>query len=174
MLNSKTNPQAWIIAGYALPSRDAHQDPGLKKQLLEAKKKGALLSLAEIETGVEAGEVVAPFVGGEDKVSDMSRVAKRPRKGATSSGNILGSPAPGVPQDVHTEMERRTAAGAMAATTLEQRLRYTKKTGGTGWIVPQDWTVALAHGYIHPNLSPPQGLVWRAVNNVWKLCLRGG
>lgn len=96
------------------------------------------------------------------------------RSGCVSADySPLGDAAPMVPAAVHKEMEALYGRGELPRTSLEERLRN-KPTSGSGYGVPPALRDAFRHGYIHPNLSPPLGMRWKARAGVWHLLPVGG
>ena len=87
--------------------------------------------------------------------------------------HVIGERLPSVPAELHDQMEGMARRGVLPVTSTEQRGRQ-RGTAGSAYSVPDVLRVALTHGYIGPNLPPPQGLVWRNNGRVWKLCHRGG
>eukprot|EP00971_Amphidinium_carterae_P136415 2702965-Amphidinium_carterae.1 len=98
-------------------------------------------------------------------------VRDTPREATPS---LLGAAAPGVPAEVHREMERLAAMGALPITSPDQRARQ-KFSKGSAYAVPQMYKQARDYKYLTPNLPPPTGLVWRCRGqNEWILCHKGG
>ena len=90
-----------------------------------------------------------------------------------SADNLLGE-AGNVPQELHEAMVLLAREGKIPRTTASQRARN-NITNNSSYEVPQELEAALRAGYLHPNLPPPQGLVWRCrPGGHWKLGLRGG
>lgn len=84
----------------------------------------------------------------------------------------LGS-AGDVPAEVHGRMVALFVAGGLPRSSLNQR-RRNRLTSGSGYCVPGSLREALRWGYVHPNLQPPHGMVWRGLGGVWRLVPRGG
>ena len=86
---------------------------------------------------------------------------------------LLGRRSRQVPQQVHMEMLKLARVGGVPRTSLAQRERN-KLSSATNYGVPANLKTALAHGYIHPNLPPPQGYEWRFQAGKCKLEMKGG
>jgi len=85
----------------------------------------------------------------------------------------LGAAAAGCPADVHQRMQDLYARGALPLTSPEQRSRQ-RLSAGTDYGVPRMYREALHHGYLNPNLPPPDHYLWRCRGAVWTLAPRGG
>ncbi|CAE7338928.1 unnamed protein product [Symbiodinium sp. CCMP2592] len=70
--------------------------------------------------------------------------------------------APATPPQVAARLAIMIAEGRLPRTTAEQR-RRNHRTSGNTYGVPEGLTEALEAGYIHPNLPPPQGMVWNLI-----------
>jgi hypothetical protein len=95
----------------------------------------------------------------------VHRPAKRKRK------FILGAKHCAVPQNVRELMGSSTAEGASPVTTLKQRQQVMRGLKMAA-VVPERFTSAWLHFYIHPNLPPPAGHRWVAQNALawrWRL-----
>ena len=156
--------KSWALLAPAADSRQSHMGPGLRKQLDEASKAGALLTEAELEelVAIQEGrgqedEAVAPFrvIDAEDRDPD------------------LGGRAEHVPPDIHTAMVSLASRGLIPRTTQQERARN-KVSSASVYEVPAELRQALEFGYVHPNIGAPAGLLWRARGGVWRLCPRGG
>ena len=95
-----------------------------------------------------------------------------PRPTGASGRDILGGICSGVPSDLHERMVTLAMTGEVPITTRVQRNRY--KNPKRDFRVPPDLADALAHGYLHPNLPPPRGLIWKCSAGRWVLMPRGG
>ncbi len=85
----------------------------------------------------------------------------------------LGEAAPDVPATVHQSMEALVKTGQICRTTLSQRMKC-KLTSGSEYGVSSILKEALKYGYIHPDLAPPRGLLWKCRAGSWFLAPRGG
>ena len=171
------------MAGYGAETREAHQANALKKELLQAMRAGKLTSEASLDLAASgassssSGIVDSPFLVAtpEPQGGQASSQARKQRSKSSGSGSasILGEPAENVPAELHARMVAAVLEGKLPKTSLEQRLRN-RPTARTLYSVPEDLQPALEHGYIHPNVAPPAGLVWRCAGGRWKLSVRGG
>ena len=85
----------------------------------------------------------------------------------------LGEAAPGCPDEIHQEMRRLAALGALPLTTLEQRMRQ-RLSSGTTYGVPPGLRPALHWVYLNPNLPNPTNMCWKCKGKTWLLVLKGG
>ena len=164
--------KAWVLLSSAYASRSAHMSATLRKTLLEAKRDGHLLSENELDllkTTSLSQPVEAPFA---EAVVPSSSAGGQGGEGRSGS-NLLGKRAANVSAETHAQMIELARQGDIPVTTLSQRQRNSL-TKGTSYGVPAALKAALTHGYIHPNLIAPRGMVWRCHANKWKLSLRGG
>ena len=160
--------KSWIVFGAGVSSRDEHMF-SCWKMILNLKKDLALpFEVLLDENTVHDWDAY-------DDVGRSQRIAPpAPQDFLPGERDRLGSAAPGVPESVHAEMEELAASGAVPITTQKQRSRN-KKTPGTTYGVPPWLSDAVKYNYVHPNLPPPRGCVWRfSSGNTWTLCFKGG
>ena len=161
--NARRVLKAWVLLGHSMPDRACHMDKSSRQQLLGALQDGTLFSEEELDRilAVTAeSEIVAPF---------CENVGAKP-----AGRKLLGAAGAGVSKDVHKEMEALAVSGGVPVTTLSQRQRN-KLSSGTKYGVPVGpLQRALQFGYIHPNLPPPTGYVWKYYGGSWMLGIRGG
>ena len=155
--------KAWILVGASLADRTAHMKVALKNQLVAASKNGTLCTEEELDgfaPTTPAGLCTAPFA---------SQSASSATSAQHRQGSILGAPG-----HASQELHNSARTGKIPVTTPDQRSRN-RVTSNSSYEVPQEFEAALKAGYLHPNLPPPQGLIWRCKpGGSWKLCLRGG
>eukprot|EP00971_Amphidinium_carterae_P352844 6492749-Amphidinium_carterae.8 len=171
------DPEAWVLAGYNLPSRAEHMGEALRRELLDGLRKDLLWSEEEMDNAKDLtfDHILGPYKCSEAPVLPQPDGKDRPkrRKKEKSNDESLGPPAPGVPAEVHTRMLALFASGAIPCTTVDQRQRNAI-VSSSQYTVPAPLKEALAFSYIGPNMPPPSGLCWRAHAGEWKLSVRGG
>ena len=159
--------KAWIVFGAGVPTRNEHMF-GCWNMTIGLKSDLAL----PFETLLD--ENIVHDWAEYDSVGTAQNIDPTAQSILPGGGNQLGLAAPGVPSAVHARMEELAAAGAIPITTLKQRSRN-KKTPGTTYGVPPWLSDAIRYNYVHPNLHPPRGCVWRfSSGNTWTLCFKGG
>ena len=145
--------QWWAARGLPLTSKEQHKDEWVKL----------------------AAEVMAG--GSVPCAADLDAQAPAEWPRATDAAgplDPLGGPAAGVPLDVHRRMVVLYESGGLPKTTPDQRARA-RKTSGTTYAAEKGLTEALTWSYIHPNLKPPPGRVWRLRGkNEFHLAPQGG
>ncbi|CAK9029029.1 Uncharacterized protein (Fragment) [Durusdinium trenchii] len=159
--------KAWIVFGASVDTRDLHMFQCWK-----------LIQQMKSENGRPQEDALDQNIVSDWSDYDAYRdfgSAPRPHLEQEEVGEgLLGPAAEGVPQPVHQQMEQFALQGLIPTTTPVQRSRN-KFTGGTTYGVPSWLADARKYGYIHPNLPPPKGCVWRFSNgNTWTLCSKGG
>ena len=114
--------------------------------------------------------------GVEQQLEDLfgEKAASRGLEHLLGSGFAGDTTAPATPPQVAARLESLIAEGRLPRTTADQR-RRNQRTSGTTYGVPDGLKEALEAGYIHPNLPPPQGMVWNLVaHKTFVLQARGG
>ena len=157
--------KAWCLLANLYSDRKNHMS--VKTDLLNALHSGTLLSesaLDEITMATQDAEFQAPF----QHVPPQEVGARR-----GGQGSLLGQRSPNVPEELHRQMEEWCAEGRIPRSTLAQRERQ-RIVSNTRYNIPQPLAAALRHGYISPNLPPPQGMVWVCHASSWRLRPRGG
>ena len=160
--------KSWVLLGPAYPNRHLHMARGLRDELLQAIRAGTLMEeeeLDKIAPTSHAEETTAPYQAATSVQG--SQVEGRERQGLLGDRGDLS-------QELHDNMEQLARTGGLPITTLEQR-RRNRLSNTSFYEVPVALLPALRGGYLHPNLPPPAGLVWRIKPGAsWKLCARGG
>ena len=113
--------------------------------------------------------------GVEQQLEDLfgEKAASRGLEHLLGSGFAGDTTAPATPPQVAARLESLIAEGRLPRTTADQRRK--QRTSGTTYGVPDGLKEALEAGYIHPNLPPPQGMVWNLVaHKTFVLQARGG
>ena len=148
--------RAWAIWGVCELSKTAHRLiwPLVQAQYIE----GLIPSLEEL-TAMD--------------ITDWGCACAPTSMIVAGAGNDLGEAAPGVLAAVHAEMQELVRTGVIQPSTLIMRTRQ-KHSKGCEYGVPPGLHSAWLHGYISPNLPPPQGLLWKFKGNKWFLAPRGG
>ena len=178
----------YAVLGKEPTTRDKHKK--LWELVEKSVQDGSLPSIAELD-----GK--APFYKSGKADTDASRTDKADAdtlassSGASSSKkrriggsdpigpigivetDALGGCAEGVPKEVHARMLERLRARAIPKTCVAQRCR-SKLTGGTSYRVPPALKEALRWHYIHPDLAPPEGMVWKRFAGGFTLAIKGG
>jgi hypothetical protein len=108
-----------------------------------------------------------------DKESTPQPKSRHPRQEDRVVLDLLDGAAVGVPPDVHARMLQLAQQDGIPITTQAQRRRAGMKRGSR-YGVPETLKDAFQYGYIHPNLPPPLGLLWRASSGAWRLVPQGG
>ena len=114
--------------------------------------------------------------GVEQQLEDLfgEKAASRGVEHLLGSGFASDTTAPATPPQVAARLEVLIAEGRLPRTTAEQR-RRNHRTSGTTYGVLDGLVEALEAGYIHPNLPPPQGMVWNLIaHKTFALQARGG
>ena len=114
--------------------------------------------------------------GVEQQLEDLfgEKAASRGVEHLLGSGFASDTTAPATPPQVAARLEVLIVEGRLPRTTAEQR-RRNHRTSGTTYGVPDGLVEALEAGYIHPNLPPPQGMVWNLIaHKTFALQARGG
>ena len=114
--------------------------------------------------------------GVEQQLEDLfgEKAASRGLEHLLGSGFASDTTAPATPPQVAARLEVLIAESRLPRTTAEQR-RRNHRTSGTTYGVPDGLVEALEAGYIHPNLPPPQGMVWNLIaHKTFALQARGG
>ena len=86
---------------------------------------------------------------------------------------VMGPPAPGCPDEVHSRMAELVCEGKIPPTDSATRARQ-KLTGGESYRYPPELKEAVLYGYIGPNLPPPTGAIWKRDGQGWFLGMQGG
>ena len=159
----RTRVKLWLLAGVSVDNsrndaRRAHVF-GVNPRNLQLVTEADADAMAEAPMGSGAA----------------SSIAGPTRKNHLQSASAVGhfdAKAPDTPPDVVAEL-KPLIGGVIPPTTIEQRRKH-RLTAGTSYGVPGMFRVALHAGYIHPDLPPPQGWVWRARPGRYILLPRGG
>ena len=91
----------------------------------------------------------------------------------SSCSGCSGDADVGVPPEAHQAMEAMALREQIPKTSLAQRQRN-RPTSGSSYGVPAELVKARDFGYIHPNLPPPAGFIWRSDAGSFRLMPRGG
>ena len=156
--------KAWSLLSSLYNSRESHM--AVRQDLLDALRNDTLLSEPELDLfkmGDAQDEIAGPFRAHSPAAlpSEASEVG------------ILGQRGARVPEQVHQTMEQWCLSGKIPKSTLTQRERQRAVTN-THYEIPAPLAPALRHGYISPNLPPPQGMKWVCKAGTWRLRHRGG
>ena len=150
--------KSWTLIGVGLKNRADHMQPALKNTF-------TLMLESELDSLVAQttdDDVTAPFFA----PTGLRSASSKDSSDLGHRGNAS--------EALHAEMERLAGQGLLAYTTPDQR-RRNKVSEASQYEVPTVWLEPLRHGYVHPNLPPPAGLVWRCrPGSIWRLCARGG
>ena len=156
--------KAWSIFGMTVSTREDHKD--LWPAVLESLRSNSLISEEELDGMSGLVSEAPPAVEVSAPLAPLAPPVPAGNRG------VLGKRDPAVPLDIHVELERMAVAGLIPATTLAQRQRCMRTTAVVG--VPESLALPKRLGYIHPNLPPPQGMLWRCQGGRWHLAPRGG
>ena len=162
---------AWIVFGSTVPDRSTHMGQ-CWKLIVQMKQEAGLPSVQELEA-------CAP--GTWQDVEHIEEANDHPQPLPTPLAlrgrcvrPLLGEPLADVPQAVHQAMEHLAGQGFLPITTPAQR-RRARFTPGSTYGVPDFLADARRYAYVHPNLPPPSGYIWRLrAGPTWVLCKRGG
>ena len=160
--------KTWALVGHSLQNRDAHMSPRLRADLLERLYRNELLPEEELDRcapHTEDADVPVPWKHKPVAVAQQAAAA-------SSEKPLLGDRDPAVSPSLQAEMESLARRSMLPITSLQQRQRNKLSEGAYG--VPAALKSALAHGFLHPNLPPPEGFAWRAQGGQWRLCAKGG
>eukprot|EP00971_Amphidinium_carterae_P112925 2236395-Amphidinium_carterae.1 len=158
--------KTWVLLGEGIPSKELHMNGQWKKELLEAKKEGRVLTEAELDNLVT---LVGKKQAFEAPFKTVPSVTSRP----LTLQAVLGMKASDVPEELHAAMSKAALEGRIPITTYAQRERN-RQTTNTDYHVPEQLLGALRYGYVSPNLAAPTGMVWRCYAGTWRLGLQGG
>ena len=167
--NCKRLLKTWALLGHSMKGREEHMSPKLRADLLDKLYRGQLWE-------EEALDRCAPHSEDNDVPAPWKEPAAKDAKAAVASHEapvlLLGERDPSVPPAVQDEMESMARRSMLPITSLQQRQRNKLSEGE--YSVPGALQPALKHGFIHPNLQPPEGFAWRAQGGRWRLCAKGG
>lgn len=86
---------------------------------------------------------------------------------AVMGNDVLGGRARDVSEELHNKMLGLARDGSIPSTNPDKRAQLMlRKPTFHG---PAEWREAVAHGYLHPKISPPRGLKWKSLTVGWKL-----
>ena len=160
--------KTWALWGLTVDSRKDHRS---QFDMIFCQMKNLM---TEQELDQRANEILLESALDDDKQIDVpcglrmtDTIENMPTKG------ILGKKARACPESVHQKMCEMAAAKKIPISTLETR-QACKKSTTAEMGVPAGLKEARDWAYIHPNLPPPAGMVWRFRSKRWFLTVRGG
>ena len=153
--------KAWVLLGAACENRQQHMAPEWRTTVMDLILSDNLLPEWELDA-------MAPTEWASDVDTPVLGLGVPPPDAAIGLGHRGEAPA-----DLHEEMQRLAEQGLVPVTTLAQRRRC-RKAGSSTYSGPPDLSRACEYGYLHPNLPPPLGMIWRCSGGHWRLVPRGG